>query len=512
MPIRTAERNVVVARLGPSVLDCTAVRIAALVLLLTVAAIYESYRITAFINDNIWWHLRTGLWILQKHAFPRAGWFSQYADKPWVACSWGFDVLMAAAYKLSGLGALPALLMGFKVALAAVTFFLARARPGGFWCAVLLSAMAQYVMVDLQLAPMLFSVLFFGIELLLLLQSRQRNDVRPLFWLPVLFFLWANLDGQFLNGLLLLGLFLAAEAAEFLLHISAASSFPAPPHSLGKVSAVAGLSVVATLVTPYSFHLYPSAFQAAYSQVLFENFLEMQAMAFRRPQHFVLLLLVMAAFLALGRRRSRDLFKFGVLGVFAMLAFRVQRDVWCVVLPAIAVIAGAVADGEDEAEAGTPAPTPKNSPRWKWEKPLVAVLVLAAFLAAIIRVPNSNALMSQVSQTFPVKACDFIRANQLPGPLFNAYSWGGFLIWYLPEYPVAMDGRLNLYGDEISERYFKVTEGTERLETEPSFVGAHTILLEPNSGLLKALTTLPVLRAQFRVAYQDDVAVVLVRQ
>lgn len=235
-------------------------------------------------------------------------------------------------------------------------------------------------------------------------------------------------------------------------------------------------------------------------------------MAFRRPQHFVLLLLVMAAFLALGRRRSRDLFKFGVLGVFAMLAFRVQRDVWCVVLPAIAVIAGAVADGEDEAEAGTPAPTPKNSPRWKWEKPLVAVLVLAAFLAAIIRVPNSNALMSQVSQTFPVKACDFIRANQLPGPLFNAYSWGGFLIWYLPEYPVAMDGRLNLYGDEISERYFKVTEGTERLETEPSFVGAHTILLEPNSGLLKALTTLPVLRAQFRVAYQDDVAVVLVRQ
>jgi hypothetical protein len=508
MPRRTFEWNVVAARLGRSLLDRAAVRITALLLLLTFAAVYESFRITAFSNDNIWWHLRTGLWILQKHAFPRDGLFSQYADKPWVACSWGFDVLTAAAYKLFGLRALPALLIGFKLALAGLTFLLARGWRGSFWCAVLLSAIAQYVIVDLQPLPILFSILFFGMELLLLLQSRRCHDVRHLFWLPLLFLLWANLHGQFLVGLLLLGLYLVAEGAEFLLHISGVSSFPAPAHSLAKGSAIAGLSVAATLLTPYSFQLYPSAFQTTYSKVLFENFLEMQTMAFRRPQHFVLLLLVMAAFLALGRRRSRDLFKLGVLGIFAMLAFRVQRDVWCVVLPAIAVIADAVMDGEHEAAVRTP----KNSQGWKWEKPLVAVLVLAAFLVAIISIPNNNALMSQASRTFPVKACDFIRANRLPPPLFNAYAWGGFLIWYLPEYPVAMDGRLNLYGDEITERYFKVTEGTERLETEPGFVSAHTILLERNSGLLKALTTLPALRSQFRVAYQDDVAAVLVRQ
>jgi hypothetical protein len=140
------------------------------------------------------------------------------------------------------------------------------------------------------------------------------------------------------------------------------------------------------------------------------------------------------------------------------------------------------------------------------------MLVLVVFLAAIIRIPSSSTLMNQVSRVFPVKACDFIRANQLPGPLFNAYSWGGFLIWYLPEYPVSIDGRLNLYGDEINERYFKVTDGTQRLETDPSFTGAQIILLERNSAMLKALTTLPVLRVQFRVAYQDEVAAVLVRQ
>src|SRR5208282_3783519 len=496
MPTGTIEQNLVLARLR-SFLDRTSVRIAALLLLLTSAAVYESFRISAITNGDVWWHLRTGLWILQNHAFPRLGLFSQYADRPWVASSWGFEALTGATYKLLGLRALPVLLMGFKVALAAVTFLLARGRRGSFWSAVLLSAMAQYVIVDLPPLPIVFSMLFLGIELLLLLQSRRSGDVRSLFWLPLLFFLWANLDGQFLNGLLLLGLYLAVEVAEFLLHISGVSLFSVPAKSLTKVSAIAGLLVVATLLTPYSFHLFPSAFQAAYGQVRFEDFPEMQALAFRRPQHFVLMLLVMVAFLALGRQRSRDLFKVGVMGVFVMLAFRVQRDVWCVVLPAIAIIADALADCQQEPEAR------KRSPGWKWEKPLVAMLVLAVFLAAIVRIPGSNALMDQASRVFPVKACDFIRANQLPGPLFNTYSWGGFLIWHLPEYPVAIDGRLNLYGDEINERYFKVTSGSERFETDPDFTRAQTILLERKVPMTKALTTLPALREQFRVAYED---------
>lgn len=489
-----------------SVFGSAPIRILALLLLLTAAPIVVVFSNTALLHGDIWWHLRTGLWILQNDAIPRSGLFSQYVDRPWVDSSWGFDVLTAGAYQLLGLRAFPVLLMGFKLALAAVTFLLARGHRGNFWCALLLSAIAQYVIVDLQPLPVLFSILFFGVELFLLLESRRCNDVRRLYCLPVLFFLWANLHGQFVNGLLLLGLYLMAEVTEFLLHSSGINSVPAPAHFLAKVSAIAGLSAVATLLTPYSFQLFPSAFQTSYGKVLFQDFPEMQALAFRRPQHFVLLLLAMAAFLALGRQRSRDLFKLGVMGVFVMLAFRIQRDVWCVVFPAIAVIGDAFADCQYEVELR------KSSQGWKWEKPLVAVLVLVLLLAAISRIPSSKTLMDQASRVFPVKACDFIRTNQLPGPLFNTYPWGGFLIWYLPEYPVSIDGRLNLYGDEINERYFKVGNGTQRLETEPTFTGARMILLERNSGMLKALTTLPVLSDQFRVVYQDEVAAVLVRQ
>ena len=51
---------------------------------------------------------------------------------------------------------------------------------------------------------------------------------------------------------------------------------------------------------------------------------------------------------------------------------------------------------------------------------------------------------------FPSRAVDFLAQHHLPGPIFNHYDWGGYLIWRLhPEYPVFVDGRADLYGDQL---------------------------------------------------------------
>ena len=485
-----------------AILNRAPFRLVALVLLLTVGPLLTTLSpLTALLNGDIFSHLRSGAWIIQAHAVPRTGLFSQYSDRCWVDCSWGFDVVAAGVYKLLGLRGFAALLMAFRLALAGVTFLVAGGRRRCFWCAVALSAIAQYVLTDLALRPSLFSLLLFGILLHLLIESRRSFTPRLLLLLPPLFLVWANLDAQFLNGLLLLAVYVVAEIADGLFRIPVA-----PANSMPKVVGIAALCVFATFLTPYTFRLSSGAFENAYGKVLYENFQEMQAMAFRRPQDFALLLLVMGAFLALGRQQSRDLFKIGTLGVFIVLAFRLQRDGWCVVLPSVAVIGDAVAEWRWKSEEQT-----ANDP-WKWETPVAVVLVLVVLVVAIVRLPNDTALIKQAERAFPVKACDYIRANQLPGPIFNTYYWGGFLTWYLPEYPVSIDSRLNLYGDEITDRYFKVSTGNQRLETDPSFTGARIILLERSSGMLKALTTLPALKDQFHVAYQDNVASVLVRQ
>jgi hypothetical protein len=172
------------------------------------------------------------------------------------------------------------------------------------------------------------------------------------------------------------------------------------------------------------------------------------------------------------------------------------------VLPALA----GLSDGFGFREAGW------EEFRPSWEKPFIAMLVTASLAIATFRLPQQDVLMVRVSQSFPVKACDFIRSNHLPRPMFNEYSWGSFLTWYLPEYPVAIDSRTELYGDDITENYFKVIAGGVRIDTDPSLAAAQTLLLQRQSGVAKALTTIPALSSQYRLGYSDDVAAVFVRQ
>ncbi len=484
----------------------SAFRLLLLILLFSAAAVYEGIHLSALFSTDVWWHLRTGLWMLQYHAIPHTGLFSQYSDLPWIASSWGYEVLLAAAYKLFGLRAVPILLMGLKVALAAVTFLLARVGRANVWIAVALSAIAQYVIPNLQAVPAVFSIVFFGFELAMLAQSRRTGEWRSLFWLPLLFVVWANLHIQFVLGLLLFGVFLIALCLEHVLRVAGVTflSNRILPLPLAQVSAVAAISLLGTFVNPYTIHLFPDVVREVYSSASFQYGAEMHAMSFRRPQEFVLMLLVMAAFFALGRRRSLEVFELMALVAGTVLAFRIQRDAWVAVLPAIAVLA----DGFHS--------EPVESDVWNMisrrQKALAAALTAIVLIATALRLPDQTHLINKISETFPVKACDFIAQSHLPQPLFNTYSWGGFLTWYLPEYPVAIDSRVDLYGDEALTSYFQVITGKERLDTNASLASARTILLEKQSGMADALVRIPALSSQYRKVYSDDLAAVFVRQ
>lgn len=91
--------------------------------------------------------------------------------------------------------------------------------------------------------------------------------------------------------------------------------------------------------------------------------------------------------------------------------------------------------------------------------------------------------------------------------MFNALEWGGFLTWYLPEYPVAIDGRIDLYGDDFVVAYSKTMNAEVRYTDFPALADARTIVLARSAIMADGLRSVPA----FTVAYQDDVAVVLTR-
>ena len=472
-----------------------------LTVLFSAAALYEVGHLKSLATPEIWVHIRTGTWIWQNHAIPRTGLFSQYSNLPWHDSTWGFDALLGAAYGLLGLRAIPIMFMAMKAALAALTFLLARRSGASFWAAVALSTVAQYVMWSLQPLPYVFSILFLAVETDLLLSSRRTGSPRKLFWLPLIFVVWANLHVQFVAGLLLLALFLISLVLEGSLRRMGVSwlSSRIVPIPLMSAAIVVASSVVATLATPYFFRFLPRAFHALYSDVAFEHFAEMSSMRFRKPQEFALMLLVMVAFLALGRLRALALFELLMLCAGTAISFRIQRDSWMVVLPAIAMVAGGFLSRSSENGR-------LRGRGSKWDRAYVVAATALVLAIGALRLPSRDALMKKVSQTFPIKACDVILAKKLPPPLFNAYSWGSFVTWYLPQYPVIVDSRAELYGDDLLAKYFDVVGGKGRLEDAPMVADAGTLLLERNSAIAKALTNLPALRSQYKLIYEDDIA------
>ncbi len=417
-----------------------------------------------------------------------------------MASSWLYDITMAVAYKLFDLYAIIIAAIVLRLLLAAIIFLLAGGLRGRFWMAVLLSLIAQYLLASLQPLPVYCSVLALAAELTLLIRSRETGSLAPIYWLPLLFVLWANLDIHFVFGIVLLLLFWASSAAQGWAERNGTKWYESrrSPLPIKQLSLITGAAILASFVTPYGWRLYGLYFSQATSPAN-TYFPELQALRFRSPQDYILMLLIMAAFLALGLRRSRDPFFLGLLVLCTVLAFRSQSDTWLAVLASIAVLAGSPRAGETKSEL--------ISSRQLFIATLAAVIVLVA--AGRIYLPHGrSAALAKISKSYPVSAANYIRDSHLPQPLFNPLPWGGFLTWYLPEYPVTIDGRTDLYGSDFNIQYAKTMNFDQHYSAFAPLNQAGTLLLQKDSLMGQAL---PSARG-FKTVYSDDVAVVLLRE
>jgi len=451
--------------------------------------------------------MRVGQWILEHHSFPHQGIFSSVgATHTWAAYSWGFEVIVATLNMLLGLKGIMIFALISQVAIVLVLFLVMRIVSGGFWWAWLLTSLAVWAM-DLNrlniARPTDFSILFFTIELALIFWAQETRNVKYLYWLPLLFVIWANFHIQFIYGLLLPGLFAAMTTARRWAaqrwttgEVDSGNGWMSRPLMLWAIFAAC---LTATVVNPYTVGLYRVISELMRETLVYSVVMEIQALNFREMAHYIQLLLAAGAFFALGRRKL-DLYKLALLIVTSLVSFRSIRDAWFVCITAAAIIAWSVR-GSD-AHADTPA---LRISAWQLGRVLAGV-VLVIGLSAVDNGFSDRALFQTVHDSYPVEAIKFIQDHHLPGPIYNNYNWGGFLIGNLPDYPVSIDGRSNLYGDDSLRQAFNTLMALRWTE-DPVLNRANLVLLP---------TTVPLSRelehsAQFRLVYADQMAMVFVR-
>jgi hypothetical protein len=449
-------------------------------------------------DPDIWWHLRTGDWITRMHQLPYVDPFSgPRSGSPWIAYSWSFELLVHLLHARFGLLGLVWFTTAMAVLITFVAHRLMRRGRVPFALEILVTSLALFALKGLMSPrPWLFTIVFFCLELIIISRTRVDENTRWVWLLPLVFILWANIHIQFTYGLAVLGLLFIETALGY---FGVLSSLKIQTNCVQpkRLFLVIALCLLATLVTPYNVTIYRPLIEYAVETGVFQRINELLPMSFRTPDNWVVLFLTFAAVFALARDRTLQLFPVLLLVMGAFLGFRARRDAWLLVLTDLWILA----------ERLPTLPAQDLLPRRAAEiliSGTIAVVGLA--WVGIHRQIKEDNLATVVAQKYPVKAVQYVKANQSAGPLFNDFDWGGFLIWSLPELPVSIDGRTNLYGDKAVERSINTWGAQPGWDSDPDLLRAGVIIAEKE----RALTALLRLSPKYEIVYEDATAAVFV--
>jgi hypothetical protein len=230
-------------------------------------------------------------------------------------------------------------------------------------------------------------------------------------------------------------------------------------------------------------------------------------------QALALLFLVTLAALALSQKRVRP-GELVVLLVMALATLRSSRNVPFFALVAIPLVAEHLWSWVVSQPWGSrfTAAEKREFGRASFVKLVLNITILLLTPLTVIGVRVGNSVSNQPfteAETYPVAAADFMAKKRLPQPIYNEYVWGGYLIWRLyPDYRVCMDGRADVYGDDLIEEFLAVHDGEPKWRDYLNKHDVRTVLVKPDVPLASLLRE----DANWQNVFEDHGSVIFVRK
>src|SRR3989344_5882551 len=158
------------------------------------------------IGYDLGWQMRDGEYIVKHRTWQWTNIStSEMAGYKWVSSSWGLNVIRYIIFNnwgFLGLTIVQALIFASTL----LVFF--RAFMLSYWEASFLVIGLVYLLTPILVDGLTGqAVSFLGTAVLYLILARWKEGNRKIIWLAIpLFFIWANLHGQFVLGLVIMGL------------------------------------------------------------------------------------------------------------------------------------------------------------------------------------------------------------------------------------------------------------------------------------------------------------------
>jgi len=443
------------------------------------------------IDPDLWWHLRAGQWVLETGHIPHADPFSfTRAGHPWIAHEWLSEITFYEIWKHAGAAAL----IVFSALVTTSGFMVLYWRCPGrrHWAvaATVLGALASAPAWGSR--PQMFTFVFASMLLWLI----ERGEERPwlLLWIPAMFALWVNLHGGFAIGLALL----FARSAGLLWEVASGEAgwLDVRPN----VRRLLAVSVACMGLVPFNPggpQLYRYPLEVVRSAGMRTFIVEWFPPDFHLARYgaFLCLSLALVVAFALTDRRPKARTLLPLLGAL-LAALDAVRHIPIFALLAVPVVAQTLPQNTIR-----PLPFLERPPSpWKLHYVFrgLVVLLMAVFMTLrwVSLIRNQD---GAEAASFPRKALASLRSRGDTGELFAYYDWGGYAIWKLfPEFRVFVDGRADLYGDDLLGQFKTAVQlrpgWQEILETWR----IRWVLVPPTTALAQALPLMPGWHEEYR--------------
>ena len=444
---------------------------------------------------DLTYHLRAGAAILDGGGIPSVDtWTFTAAGSPWTDQQWGAQVILATAYRLGGWTGLVLGRAGLIVVIFGCLLAIGLRRGLGERRAAWL-ALAAFIVSSaaLGLRPQLIGMAIFAV-ILLLVTDRRAHPGR-LWAIPFMVLVWANIHGSFFLGPVVLGLAWFEDVHD---RIPGAR----------RLLFIAAASVVAACVTPFGPSVWAYAFGLSTNAAVTARITEWQPTTVRTIPGALFFASAVAVVALIARRGRRTPWPtLAWLAVFFLIGVYALRGVAWWPLGAVAAIAGVLVTGP---VAEPDASERLGSPLMRRLNAAVAAVIIVVGIALLpIWRPIDPALDAPVGVVghappgITAALRDLARSDDR---VFNPQPWGSWFEFALPDLPVAIDSRIELFQPAVWDWYDNVVSGGEGWDTELRDRGVTIVVVAPpEKAMADRLTA-----AGWRAVYADADGSVLV--
>lgn len=491
------------------------------------------------IDPDFGWHYKYGEYLFQNGRLLKENIFSYtYQNYDWVSTYWIPQLLMYVSHNFLG-NALPTIITSAIFSILLYILLNKNSKDLFSVSFVFILTIVSLKSFVITVRPLYFSTIF----LLLLINTLLRKQNNKIL-IPLIFLIWANTHADFLLGLFILGIyclsnFLTITSAPPLNIKNIFSSFKNKGYlSLyfksfknylkqllkNRDTAILILknfwvlftSTAFTLINPYGFKLWSvllnelnqpfGAFVKEWLPLYNINFLSILSSIFLSMG----LIFSIKPYKNFGEKKQWNLFVIIFFYIFSIKSVYFLR---------IAIVSSVFLILKNIELIKTDIfPILQN--KLKKMPAVIPTFILFFLFAFSLNMFVNNLFLSidikkwSAKNNYPYEAVSFIRNNPIHGNVLNDYSWGGYLIWQLPEYKTFIDGRMTAWRDDTGylmkdyrKIFYDTDKNTDLLDNYLEKYDIKWVLNRPDSTLVKYLKE--NWSEDWQTVFEDNVSVIL---